>query len=725
MLAVVCLALVALNFLLPREDEPPAPSPASLAASAPAREPHARGLSVGTANVGAHRDAPGGAGGAAWAGRPLRAAPPPITGAPSGGVGPLRAGLEYRTVPVAARPPRQGRKLATENPAKVSVGSNDNSQEIVPKSHTEPERQNVTPLGYVETADGRKKAVVAEGEWIQLVEEGQLLADNSRVVKVTPTSVEIVRERETHVASQQTALRPAAVAQTVAASATPEPLGRAPVDDALPDVADARPEAKVEDSSGQLAGVQPASPPTQERLPHETGAEASLAANWRLPTPGPTPRLVEPEKSASERLPVDAALPPSASQPAAESTKSLGFVQKADGTTLTVVADGDSVRLEDRPQIASVTPPSLPPDHPGGVAGEIPNGGFRLTSPLGSRRGLGGGIGPSATLRVLGYVERADGRLQAVLDAGDSVRLVEEGQVLADGSRVVGITPTSVEVAYEPTDSLAGPPAREQDLLAVATTGSGGSARFQAPARKGKLAAPEPVPRARGMPAIGVRAAFTRAPPHHAARDRIEGRSREHPALEAAQAPTTARSLPASTTAEAFPVPQGRAEGQLCPEKVSSTAGHDFDAGPQRYSIRPLGFVEWPGGRLQVIVSRGDGVELLEEGQALVGGSRVVALSRNAVELSRAVRPSHAKPATSQAGAEDPEQLVVSAGGARGTRAWAGQVLPSAADPPGYGISGASGLPSDWDFDTNTDPVRGNGLHLNRPVRDNRDEPRK
>jgi hypothetical protein len=720
---VVCLALVALNFLLPREDEPPAPSPASLAASAPAREPHARGLSVGTANVGAHRDALGGTVEVARADRSPRAAPEAATS--SGGVRPQRAGLEYGTAPVDAKPPRQGRKLAAENLDKISASSNDKSQGIVPKSHTEPERQNVKSLGYVETGDGRKKAVIGEGEWIQLVEEGQLLADNSRVVKVTPTSVEIVREPETQVASQETALRSAGVAQTVVASATPDPLGRAPVDDALPDVADARPEAKVEDSPGQLAGVQPAGPPTQDRLPHETGGEASLAANWRLPTPGPTPRLVDPEKSASERLPVDAALPPSAFQPAAESTKSLGFVQKADGTTLTVVANGDSVRLEEQPQIASVTPTSFPPDLPGGGAKEIPNGGFRVTSPLGSRRGLGGGIGPSATLRALGYVERADGRLQVVLDAGDSVQLVEEGQVLADGSRIVGITPTSVEVAYEPTDPSTVLPAREQDLLAVATAGSGGSVRLRAPLRQGKFAAPDPVPRARGMPATGARAAFTRAPPHHAPRDWIEGLSREHPAMEAAQAPTTARSLPASTTAEAFPAPQGRAEGEVRPENVSSTAGHDFDAGPQGYSIRPLGFVEWPGGRLQAIVSRGDGVELLEEGQALVDGSRVVAVSPTAVELSRAARPSHARPATSQDGAEDPEQLVVSAGGARVTKAWAGQVLPSEAYPPGPGVSEASGLSSDWDFDTNTQRVRGNGLHLNRPVRDNRDEPRK
>ena len=703
-LGVVCLALVALNFLPPPEDQPPAPSRTNLAEPVTAAEPHASGLAAGAANVATRHDALNGA---------VRL---------ERGAGAIRARSKVGADPSAKESPGQasGVVIAPGERLKVVAETGGESKKIVPKSPTAPDGQNVAkPLGYVETADGQKKAIIGEGEWIQLVAEGQTLADNSRVVKVTPTSVEIVPGNEANVASKAREPRPPVAAPIQAASAEPEPPGIEPVVEDLPEVAD----AETVDPPGPPTPVQTRSAPAQTRLPHEVEPEASLASSWRGPLSRPEPRLTEPEKPAAARLPVEAALPPSASQPAAGSSQPLGFVQKADGTTLTVMADGDSVRFEEQPQIASVTPPSLPADLPGGMGWLIPNVGFGAASPLGSRTGPGNGISPAATLKALGYVRQADGRLQAILDVGDSVQLVEEGQVLADGSRVVGITATSVEVTFEPNDNPTGLPAREQHLLAAATAGSG-ILRLRAPSTEARLAPPQPVPRARGMPSIGIRAASTRPPPNRAARDWIGGRSRAQPPEEARQAAPTGRSLPIATTREALLATDGRGEGEVCLEGGRGADADGLCARPERYSIRSLGFVEWSGGRLQAIVSQGDGVELLEEGQTLTDGSRVVAVSRHAVELSRGM------PASSRSHEMGPKWLggtaefLAGANGAGDNEPSAGQEF-SSSDPLGSGVPSASGLPADRDTLTSTQRVGGTELQLNRPMRDNGQEPRK
>ena len=709
-LGAVCLTLVAVTFLLPPEDEPPAASRTNIAEPAAAPEPDAAGLAADTANVAPRHETLGGAVRAESAASPARAPSPSgaastplVTTLPGQGIGFAPARLERQ---------------------KVAASLDDESNKIVPKSHTDSKLEIVKPLGYVETADGQKKAIIGEGEWIQLVAEGQTLEDASRVVKVTPTSVEIVPGNETDVASKTREPRPpeAAHAQVASAASGPPVLGTEAGDQ--PEVADAASEAESIDSPGPPARIPTRSAPAQARLPHEGEAEASLASNWRVPPARPEPRLTEPEKPADTRLPVDSALPPSASQPATGSSKPLGFVEKADGTTLTVMADGDSVRLEEQPQIASVMPPSYPADLSGGIALEIPKVRFRLASWPGSRTGPGNGIGPAATLKALGYVRQADGRLQGILDEGDSVQLVEEGQVLADGSQVVGITSTSVEVAFEPNDDPTRLPAREQDLLAAATPGSGMLLRWRAPPTEARLAAPEPVPKARGMPAMGGRAAYSRPPPNHTARDWIEERSREQPPEEAGQASTTTRTLPASIKREFSLATYGRGEGEVRLEKGGSADTGGRCARPERYSIRSVGFVEWSGGRLQAIVSQGESVELLEEGRTLADGSQVVAVSRHAVELSRGVTASRRSRGAGQELAGDIGALLAVAEGARGNGPSTGQELPPAG-PSRSGASPASGLAGEPDSVANTQRAGGAGLHLNRPMRDNGDEPHK
>jgi hypothetical protein len=56
-------------------------------------------------------------------------------------------------------------------------------------------RSTVRPIGYVEKAGGEKEAIVEFLDQVYLVHEGELFADKYRVLRVTPTAVEIVEER--------------------------------------------------------------------------------------------------------------------------------------------------------------------------------------------------------------------------------------------------------------------------------------------------------------------------------------------------------------------------------------------------------------------------------------------------------------------------------------------------------------------------------------------------
>jgi hypothetical protein len=704
-LAVVCLALIALNFLLPPDDEPVAPSPNSAGGFVAASETNLAEPAAKTAGAAAGHDSSSRADAARL---------------PTGSAqGASQANLDLRVA--NSRAAGRGRADARSEGQKVAGRAEEKSPGIVPKSHTEQRRQIVEPLGYVETADGQRKAIIGEGQSVQLVAEGQTLADNSRVVRVTSASVEIIPANETKAVVLQTVPRLPEVAQAAASAAPEEPSSELAAED-RPDAGDADSLAAGEESPKGPASVQLANVRSQEPLPHEVEAEASLASVWRISPKGPEPRLVEPGRPPSAEPPVDAALPPSEPPQVAGPPKPLGFVQKADGTTLTVMSDGDSVRLEEQPLTASVTPPSLPAGLLGGMREEVPDAPSWLTSGPSSRGGPGVGIGPVATLKALGYVKQANGRVLAILDAGDSVRLVEEGQVLADGSRVVGITPTSVEVAFQPIKSPDEPSAREQELLAAVTAGSGMLSRWRAPPTEGQSAAPEPDPKARGMPTMGGLAAYSRPPPEHNARDWIEERSRGQPTDKAEEASTTRRSSPASTQREVSRVPSVRGEGGVCLRNGRSGDVDGPSGSPEPYSIRPLGFVEWPGGRVQAIVSTGDSVELLEQGQILTDGSRVVAVSHDAVELSRSFVASSSGHGASPEWVKGAEESL--------TAARRGEGRPSAEDAvfstgsSGAGVPALLGL-SGGDSGTGLGRVEGNGLQLKWPVRDNRHEPRK
>ncbi len=694
MLGAVCAALVALSFLLPTNNEPVAPPPDSADEVVAASRSGPVGPAAHMAGPAGRQDANPGAQAAK-----LQTDSAQGSSRATSNLHAKRT-LPREPEPSHTRPDRQ----------KVAGRSEDESPETAPKRHTEQKPQIVQPLGYVETADGQRKAIIGEGQSVQLVTEGQRLADNSRVVRVTPTSVEIIPASETHAVLVPTVPRLPEAARAAAAAAPEEPSSQLVTKD-LTDAGDEDSPAAVAASPRGTSSAQVAAANAPQPLPHEVEAEASLAMSWRVPPAEPETRLEQPRKPTPTAPPLEAALPASAPYEGAGSPKPLGFVQKADGTTLTVMSDGDSVRLEEQPLVATITPTALTAGFPHKMSEGLPEAPSRLTSPPSFSRGPGVGIGSVATLKALGYVKRANGRLQAILDAGDSVQLVEEGQILADGSRVWGVTPTSVEVAYAPRESPGGPAAREQELLAAARPRM--LSRLRAPPAEARMAASNPVPKARGMPAIGAHAAYSRPPPERKARDWIEERSRGQPVEKAKPASTTLRSLPASTQDEAFRTSSVRGEGVVC----LRDGDRRCPGLPERHTIQPLGFVEWRGGRLQAIVSNGDGVELLEEGQILADGYRVVAVSPDAVALSPSLMPSSDGQGTSPERVGAPEESRRAAVGTD-VRAPAKNVDFSPA-PLRIGVPAMAGLPGSAPG-IDLGQIEGNGLQKKWPLRDNR-----
>lgn len=63
-----------------------------------------------------------------------------------------------------------------------------------------------------------------------------------------------------------------------------------------------------------------------------------------------------------------------------------------------------------------------------------------------------------STVRPIGYVEKAGGEKEAIVEAFDQVYLVHEGELFAEKYRVLHVTPTSVEIVEEPMEASSEPP---------------------------------------------------------------------------------------------------------------------------------------------------------------------------------------------------------------------------------------------------------------------------
>ena len=208
----------------------------------------------------------------------------------------------------------------------------------------------IKPLGLVEKADGQVQAVIENGEWVELVEEGQVLADNRRVVRISADGVELaLPDAAPHVELARAA--PPSEPSAEKANA-PEPSRAAA--SAVDIVAAFRPTRRV---------VRPVV---------ASGAEESLAVTTPdvrrgnnegngLPSPqsveGPAQRpAAEPKETVRPIPPAEAAVARSDASQNPEfgnqnPLQPIGLVEWADGRTEAIVADGDFVEFADNERV--------------------------------------------------------------------------------------------------------------------------------------------------------------------------------------------------------------------------------------------------------------------------------------------------------------------------------------------------------------------------------------
>ena len=187
--------------------------------------------------------------------------------------------------------------------------------------------ENLTPLGYVEKAGGQVEAVVADGDSVRLVHEGDAFDDHARVGKITASAVEIVREVPQAASPSEVLL---AEANTGEVESRESRVESRKVEESK--------SREVEESKGQVATSKLA-----------TGNWQPATGNWQL----------------ESRL--------------------LGYVEKADGQVQTIVADGEHVRLI-REDPALVAKARFGPPSGARRAQEGPQAGFGIRdSGLGTR----------------------------------------------------------------------------------------------------------------------------------------------------------------------------------------------------------------------------------------------------------------------------------------------------------------------------------------------------
>jgi hypothetical protein len=511
------------------------------------------------------------------------------------------------------------------------------------ENHRAPITNLIRPLGIVETAGGRVQAVIQDGEWTRLVEEGEVLADNSRVLKVSAEGVEI--------------LRPASLPAIELARA-----GNAPAGETKPEIAVAAQSAAVNDEPiGSAEPVQARGSRavlTRARASDDLPGMQTGEATFHAAAPKLAPSVVR-QRALKPALPSPMDLRPSplvGIERPVDPNAALGRVEHADGRVQAVVADGQWVKLVAEPATSgpdfnqakgkSTTEAS--------GMGAFPNSGCSpatwgqekasKTAPMTSGGGAsrfplpGSGLSQTSESEIpnsaepVGIVEWPDGRTQSVIIQGLSVSLVDDAETLAEARRALALVLPPGESGIDPRIDAAEQAGsqREDESVEMALAED----EFATRGPPGELEPPLGLPAevARGQPEDDGLADPSRAPPLD---DSLESSLLEDqlPGFEAAavartEPPQSFKTIPdailgrsraeiAGSVSEIHsyknlnallppPIALGNAQNPaMVPEP---SAGHEQNTGP-----KVLGYVRMLDGRQWNVVSAGNSVMLVEE----------------------------------------------------------------------------------------------------------------
>ena len=240
-----------------------------------------------------------------------------------------------------------------------------------------------------------------------------------------------------------------------------------------------------------------------------------------------------------------------------------------------------------------------------GPAGEWAKAKFRAAQGARSTSGEPGPIAASAVnpqappREDIGYVERADGKVEAIVAEGEHIGLIEETREFVKNFHIPAPSPAELQLALAPPPS--NPPqtpvlGADQPSSAVSAPDTGSPAEESAVA-VAQLQQPQ-------------------APPAEDAQSQSESALQAEPLAD-------------YTGDQSRPKPPETLQPAHSPAFVTAVP----DVGANQSSVTPVGYVEKAGGEKEAIVEYRDQVFLVHEGELFAGQYRVLRLTALTVEI--------------------------------------------------------------------------------------------
>ena len=357
----------------------------------------------------------------------------------------------------------QAKRLVSTPPAEA------HPQAIAPP---QPKTITLEPLSYVEKADGRVEATIPLGQRVQVVHEGEIFDVHFRVARISSSTVELVENSapaaEPHLMAeigQGVAPAPANKARQVPSRPAPEVLSNPGTNRgfaagsaaSVPEPSVGQELGYVERADGRVEAI--VAEGEHVRLAPQT---KSFANSFRVPAPTPAnlevanalpPPINAPDSFGHESQPLqtssstqEAGVPPLVASGSESST-----VGKLQGIR------GGKGELESE-QFGIMQPEPLADYSGGRFEVKIPQA-VVPTSPAVVPTLPSEGRGTQSAVSTLGYVEKAGGEKEAIVEVLGQVYLVHEGESFAEKDRGLQVTASSAaaQAMHMPSTALVRP----------------------------------------------------------------------------------------------------------------------------------------------------------------------------------------------------------------------------------------------------------------------------
>ena len=525
--------------------------------------------------------------------------------------------------------PTEAKEVAPASGGKKAGQVQASAGRLTEDSPDPPAPASFKPLGYVEKAGGRVEAIVSQDDHIYVVHAGELFADKYRVLKISPDSVEAVDETTVQAglrlpaqAGRQVALNQptSRVSKELSANAGQNPFLVAKLD--APGQPAARPPATQKEQLSTHQGATSATEPLGyvERADGRVETIMADGEHVRLVPQAAVvavarraPPSIVPDRASAASVSAGKIVPPA-----------LSSAQVADGSALPVEDPGTglapairavSFQLPDRVPAPAYGRASNPPERgraeqPAGrlKTGICPTGScasIRTKNPTGP---ASVSTSPPILMRPIGFVEKAEGELDAILSLSDDVYVVRQGDCFAGRYRALRVSREAVEAVEElPHDGLSPPRLRRQ-------------------------AVPQP-PALPDLFSVAIRDGPS--PP-------LAGQVRPESQAEQVAAPPEAAPLDEAVWASIPPSVREdrrkRRKPAKSPDRDRAKAADKVPVSPEpaTFVFQALGYVETAKGEVQAIVVDGAQVYLVRQGDTFADQYRAVSVDPAMVLAVRA-----------------------------------------------------------------------------------------